>query len=178
MNGPLSTAQRPRRKPWKLALLIGGALIFTIVAVIQLLNTLDRSTPGNGPFSVADEFVSRLKHGEEVFPQQGRAERIGFAAAHELLSGEAVKQWPFEDFCQRFLLQQNEHGLITRSHSLSRGVMDGGRRAQVRYRLIYERGEVPQAQPHALLLNLGLRRGNDGWHITDCTLSDDEETGR
>lgn len=166
------------KKRWKLALLLAAALAFTVVAVVQLSLTLRSDDNYTGPFSIADEFISRLKHGEDVFPQRDVAERMGYAAAHEMLDDAARERLPFEAFYQLFLLRQNEHGLIVRSRQCAKGVVRGGASAWAEYQLTFERDEQRRGTAHEEPLRLQLARNAGTWRISECSFLPSGTEGR
>ncbi|MSR75308.1 MAG: hypothetical protein EXS14_07555 [Planctomycetes bacterium] len=170
-------APAPKRS-WPLMLLLATAGVFMLISVWSLVRRTGDDSELTGPFSVAERFISRLKHGEDTFPERDARERMGYAAAHELLSDAAREHLSFEDFYQLFLMRQNDHGLILNSRLTGKGVQRGGRDAWVEYQLSFGREEQRAGSLHQETLRLGLARVQGVWCVSECAFVSAGTEGR
>jgi hypothetical protein len=155
---------------------VAGAILFAVAMLVMFFQRVQNDAVLDGPYAVAEEFLSRLKHGEDVCPAAGQPERPGYVAAYELLSEERRRTWPFEDFYQLFLLRQNVHGPLVVSRPQERSVRKGGREATAQFLLGF--GHDEGAALHEETLELKLQRLSGRWLITECNFPDAGALGR
>ncbi len=159
-----------------LLLAVGVAVLFACGMLVLFVQRIHGDAVFEGPFTVAEEFLSRLKHGEETCLSAGDPARPGYMAAYELLSEERRRNWTFEDFYQLFLMRQNDHGPLVVSRQRERGVKSGGMEAHASFYLGF--GHDDGRALHEEALELNLRRLGGKWQISDCTFLDSGVRGR
>lgn len=159
-----------------LLLAVAVAILFAAGMLVLFVQRIHGEAVFEGPFTVAEEFLSRLKYGEELCPSAGEPARPGYVAAYELLSEERRRNWTFEDFYQLFLMRQNDHGPLVVARHQERAVRGGGMDARVTYLMSF--GHDDGRALHEEPIELTLRRTGGKWQITDCTFADSGVRGR